>query len=336
MTDETDKKTTNIADAELASKTWDILASIGIGWSVGVPIPPSVIKSLRKAVSRLISGTTDYGMTYIEGATARRKMLTKGKQIVLHQAAMAAADKVASDDHLLERAIDVFATELIAKQTNKEKVLSLTVNELNAVKSFNASDNIIDDDWLGVFSRLASEKSNAEVQQLLAKILSGEIQNPGTFSPLTLHILSTLTPAIAKTFEQVCNLSILWKPDEDQNVAIIYHLAYSKFREHGIPEYGISYGDFMTLQNYGLVLPNLNAVMTEDEPLLELPIEIGERKIKLKSISDNPTILSLQGVAPLSLSGTELRKIISLKVPPVYLQGQIELFNKLGYNAIEC
>ena len=327
---------TPTADAEYASKTWDVLASVGIAVGTGIPLPPSIIRSLRKSADKFIHGATEYGMTYIDEATAKRKTLVAGRQLVLHSAAEAAAKKVTNDEKLMERALDVFATDLIGKQRNRENVLAIAVSEINSSQGFDTSEDVIDEDWLGSFSDLAAQKSNADVQQLLGKILAGEIRHPGTFSPLTLQILSTLTPAIAKTFENFCNLciSVKFEGAEEVKHSFLCHKLYPEYSNKGIPEFGISYGDLLTLQTYGLLTSKLDASYSVFLPVLEGVIEIGEKLLKFRSKTGNPTAMNFHPVTPLTISGFELRSIISLEVPPTHLSTQIEYVNQLGFDVI--
>ncbi len=320
-------------DAEYASKTWDVLASVGIAVKTGIPLPPSILKSLRNAADKLVRGATEYGMTYIDEAITKRKTIAAGRQLVLQSAAGVVAKKVTDDDKLLDRALDVFATDLIGKQQNKEKVLAVAVSELQGTKSFDVSEKVIDEDWLDAFSTVASQKSNADVQQLLGKILAGEIRQPGTFSPLTLHILSILTPEIARFFETFCNLSITWDPDQGPTrLAFLPHKPYPEYMYKGLPEYGIGYSEFLILQNYGLLAQKLDASFGLGAPILEAIVEIGGTRLKLKSKTGIPINLNLTDVSPLSMSGSELRTIISLNVPPAHLQKQIEYLDSLGFN----
>ena len=320
-------------DNDYASKTWDVLASAGIFSGTGIPVPPSVIKSLRKAADKFLIGATEFGMTYVDEATAKRKSINAGKQLVLDSAAKEVAKRVTSNDVLVERAFDVFAADLMGKQRNKEKVLEFAVAEINSTKSFHTSEEVIDEDWLSSFATLASAKSNSDVQQLLGKILAGEIRSPGSFSPLTLHILSTLTRDVARKFESFCNLTAIFDIEEKTPAAFFIHAAYPGFLQKGPPpEYGISYGDLLTLQNYGLLTQNLNAGVTPNTQYLEKDIEIGGTRLRLTSKTGIPISLTINGISPLSISGSELRTIISLNTPPSHLTVQINYLNSLGFN----
>lgn len=320
-------------DAEIASKTWDVLASVGMASFAGIPLPPSMIKSLRKAADKFIIGATEYGMTFLEGAIAKNKALANGKIEVLTGSAKAVAKKISEDEQILSRAMNVFAADLVEKQRNKESVFAIAAKELKEGVSFVDTGRVVDDDWLGEFARLAAARSNTDVQLLLGKILAGEIREPGSFSPLTLQILMTLTPSVAKTFEKLCNVAIGWKSDEGSTLAFFWHEMYPDFMEVGAEELEINYGEMLVLQNYGLVLNNLEATVNAGT-VEELHIEIGERKVTLRSEIKSKQI-KLEQVAPLSLSGAELRKVIALAVPQGFYEKQLENFKKIGCVVVE-
>ena len=66
-----------------------------------------------------------------------------------------------------------------------------------------ASDETVDDDWLYAWRDHASNVSNDELQRLWAKLLAGEIKNPGTFSLRTLEFVRTLSKAEATAISQL-------------------------------------------------------------------------------------------------------------------------------------
>lgn len=330
-----DQSATSKPDAEMASKITDVLASVGIFVTFSVPVPPSIVKSIRKATERIIGGVTDYGMTFLEDAISRRKSITNGRELVAHRAAENVAERIEGNAPLMDKALQIFAADFIPKQANKENILNLAMHELGSVKSLGNPAQIIDDDWLADFSEFAGRKSDKSVQLIFAKILAGEIQRPGSFSPLTLHILSTLTRDIAGTFERFCNLCVAWQPDTaERPIAFLPHRPYPSFLEKGIEEYDISYGDLLCLQNYGLLFHKFDVGISESA-ITETTIEIGERRYQLRSKTAMPVAVSIRPVAPLSIPGAELRKIISLEVPSDHLARQIEYFGSLGFDVIE-
>ena len=302
MTDNSDKKSTNLAEVEIASKTFDVIVSASFIAAL-IPVPPSAVKSVRKAFDRLICSGTDYMLTHIESATAKRKLQDEGRKTVLGEVAKAASLKASNDEDIVERAVENFTSELVAKQRNRDKIFKNAVNEIKETKFPYKPDTVIDDDWLGTFSTLTSQKSNEEVQRLLGKILAGEIRQPGTFSPLALHILSTLTPDVAKSFESICNLSFSW-----DNMSFINYAPYPDFLTNGLQQFGVHYGNLLEMQNYGLLFQNLQTGLSVPDPIHEKMIEIGGKQLQLKSKIEDGIKANFSSLTPLSLPGNELRK----------------------------
>lgn len=330
----TELPTTNKQESEPASKIADVLASVGILATFSVPIPPSVVKSLRKATERMIGGLTDLGMTYVEDMVERRRAITAGRVLVTSKAAQQTADSLDSNQQVMDNALRSFASDFVSKQVNRESILRLTVQEFEQMHTMGDSDEEIDDDWLATYSELAGRKSNSEVQQIFAKILAGEIRKPGSFSPMTLHILSTLTPDVAKTFERFCNLCVVFEPDGDLTpAAFIPHAPFPDFLNEGIPNHGVSYGDLLVLQQYSLLFSNLSAGIRNDLSH-QFEIELGGKRYRPTKIDTNSP-LSITSIAPLSISGCELRKIISIQTPIDYIDKQLEYFSSLGIDMTE-
>ena len=65
------------------------------------------------------------------------------------------------------------------------------------------SENDYDFDWFLRFFESVGAISNEDMQSLWAKILNGEVQNPGTFSFRSLETMKNLSMLEAKTFESV-------------------------------------------------------------------------------------------------------------------------------------
>lgn len=64
----------------------------------------------------------------------------------------------------------------------------------------------------------AKDISNDEIQELIAKIIAGEYNSPGTYSMSTLHTIKMLGKNELMLFERICSLLI----DEDKIPAEIF------------------------------------------------------------------------------------------------------------------
>jgi hypothetical protein len=120
----------------------------------------------------------------------------------------------------------------------------------------------------------------------------------------------------------------------NNKVSFLYHGSYSEYMLKGMPEFNLGYGDILVLQNYGLLLANIDAIFFLSDPILESKVEIGGALLSLKSKNGTPIKVQIANVSPLSIAGHELRSIISLEVPPAHLQKQIEFLNVLGFEVI--
>jgi hypothetical protein len=97
------------------------------------------------------------------------------------------------------------------KQSNREKITRLALEDFTAKIGTAPADaqTEIDDDWLNSFSDLSSQKSDAEIQSLWARILSGKIRQPSSFSLKSLHSLASLDARDANLIHEVLSYSIV-------------------------------------------------------------------------------------------------------------------------------
>lgn len=116
----------------------------------------------------------------------------------------AAAKRVAANPAV----IDAVATDMLEthwkKINNKKSVFAKTLQSIG--RDSQASDGNFqepDEDWLNSFSRFAEDATSDRLQDLLSKILAGEIRKRGSYSVSTLRIVSELDQATATIFQRV-------------------------------------------------------------------------------------------------------------------------------------
>src|ERR1039457_5581175 len=100
--------------------------------------------------------------------------------------------------------------EIVRHQINKEFILEKTEELLLAEEAQkelppNTDAHQIDHDWLFKWADMAKEVSNDEIQWLWAKVLAGELKQPGKYSLRLLSILSSLRKSDAENFESFAN-----------------------------------------------------------------------------------------------------------------------------------
>lgn len=110
-------------------------------------------------------------------------------------------------------------TQRIQFQEQKRQAnIAATVREAAAeLGDTEAPEHEPDPDWTARFFDSVQDVSSEDMQKLWAKVLSGEIQGPGSTSMRTLDVIKNMTARDAEMFQKVCSyviLDFLFKPDE--------------------------------------------------------------------------------------------------------------------------
>ncbi|MCL2577583.1 MAG: DUF2806 domain-containing protein [Defluviitaleaceae bacterium] len=102
---------------------------------------------------------------------------------------------------LTERAVERFKFHEIIKQQNIESVISKAYLELE--NSEKVPNDPVEQDWILRFFNAVGEVSSEQMQVIWAKVLSGEVKKPGTFSFRTLERIKNLSPYEAQLFQEM-------------------------------------------------------------------------------------------------------------------------------------
>ncbi len=118
-----------------------------------------------------------------------------------------------------------------------------------------------DQDWFSRFVTLAEGISNKIMQDLWAKILAGEISQPGSFSLKTLQTFRSMSIAEAKLLAKACSLAVT--DTRKKNIRVIsgaYQIPklfnfFNRQRQQRIDlsQAGLSYADILTLADNHLL-----------------------------------------------------------------------------------
>lgn len=135
-------------------------------------------------------------------------------------------------------------TEIDTRRRNNQRdVLQGAAKDLDKERTYE-----IDPDWFSKFMSIAQDVSDKEVQILFSKILSGELNHPGTYSIRTLRVLEGLSSEEAKLFVKSLCYSIKTRTKD-----II--LIDSNFIETDLKSFAkstLTYSDHLKLEDCGL------------------------------------------------------------------------------------
>ena len=101
---------------------------------------------------------------------------------------------------LKERAAARFANEEMTKQVNMEGIIEKALPGLGD----NANPEAMENDWIMNFFDKCRMVSDDDMQQIWAGILSGEANNPGSFSRRTVNLVADLDKRDAELFRNLC------------------------------------------------------------------------------------------------------------------------------------
>lgn len=301
-------------------------------------IPPQAQRSFWKAFGRVFTAGAEWPAKALEGKSrvsaaranvevAKReaeaadiKARQKAREIIYRDSAKAAASQF-KDSELALRALDFHAADIVREQAVREDVLLLAAKELERDPPVIESDSEIDDDWLTTFFREASTRTAEEYKLKFAKILAGEIRQPGSFSLSTIQVFSKLDKSTADTFYKACNISTLIAGN-----AIIISAGFAEAGSNGLSEFGLKYRDISLLMEVGLLQYGVNVGLTISKDMVDqgIRLDCGGQSIALAKYDDSPEVITgtpLRIEGPLfTLAGLHLRGIVSMEANEDYLK----------------
>jgi Protein of unknown function (DUF2806). len=141
-----------------------------------------------------------------------------GRRIVAHKMAEAVAERLAQDRLEVERAIYRFWDREIPRQKNLQNIACKAAEEFALIADQSPPVDDVPDDWRRKFMDYAADVSEPEMQQVWARILTGEYRQPGSFSFRTLRLMSEMSAAVAEAFQRsvrfAFNSETLFAPTE--------------------------------------------------------------------------------------------------------------------------
>lgn len=140
--------------------------------------------------------------------------------------------------------------QAIKRQMAKEDIADTAYDILSETPDIKVPSDF-DRDWMSKFFDYAQEISDDDLKLLWARILAGEIKQPGSFSRRTLNILYNLSKSEALIFNKICQGA--FKIGGTYQIPIFYG-----------PEYGfkIEASDMLTMEECGLVHSLTNLMMS--------------------------------------------------------------------------
>ncbi|MET3854416.1 DUF2806 domain-containing protein [Rhizobium sp. OAE497] len=223
-------------------------------WTEGWPA--AAVARMKKAKDFLVGEGGYYFDTWSE-----KKTTNKGREIISNAVAAKAAKMIAEEDPRAATLFDQGLKRLVGEQATVEEIFADAIVDASGAGTAGIGDGDISDDWLNKFRRLASEASSERMKAGFAKILSGEIQKPGSFSPLAMQAFSVLSPEAVAVLQKFTACAISGGP-------LFGPMLCSLGKAPGANDldvYGLNYHALTVLQEHGLLTHSFTPYQTVNE-----------------------------------------------------------------------
>ena len=280
-----------------------------------------------------------------EGEVEAQRILAEGQSDVLQIVARATADareKLSTPNTTMQGQLSV--GEMVAQkiQFQEEKrqanILSVIDRAVEEVGEGEVPDKEPDHDWTARFFNDIQDVSSEEMQTLWAKVLAGEVAQPGSTSMRTLSILRSLDKATAGLFRKLCSACVSLRLDGPEFWDARVPSLGGNAGTNALQKYGLSFDKLNVLNEHGLIISDYNSWydfrmcirLYSPEPkqrMLLFPFRFQGRNWILVPTNqrDVDKELKLSGVA-LTRSGRELSRIVDLEPKNEYTQDLMKFF----------
>lgn len=219
---------------------------------------------------------------------------------------------------LTRRALGRFLIEETKKQDNMESITSKAIPLLED----SSKPQEISDDWITDFFDKCRLISDEDMQNLWAKVLSGEANSPGKYSKRTINFLGSLDKTDATLFTALCGFGWIIG---NEIVPLVYKLDEAIYMKHGI-----NFDVLSHLDNIGLLRFMTSSVEFKK---LKIPKRIiflyygSPINVEFMNAEGNELII---GKILLSKTGRELAKVCDSKPVPGFLDYVINYWISKG------
>jgi hypothetical protein len=188
------------------------------------------------------------------------------------------------------------------------EVLSEVQNRVQLLPPYN--DRGTSKTFVGRAETIAAEISEDELRNLFAQVLAGELCRPGSSSLKTLETIRLLDPKVASLFERLRILAFdfEWICKEGPISAIVKRA-------------GIGPDEIMTLEDAGLVSGSHVLSITTGPLEEELVFVCGDRKLRIRSLSNRTKATHIFSSLRLTNAGREIASVLAPQVDVEYFFG---------------
>lgn len=223
------------------------------------------------------------------------------------------------------------AIQYVSAFRSNTNLINIGARATKYIDSSKPSEVGIDNDVFWGFLDHAKGISNDEMQELIAKIIAGEYNAPGTYSMSMLQIIKMLGKSELELFEKMCSLLI----NGDQIPQDLFSLPENA--KGFMNELAVDFGSLQLLQSLALFLPNDMTRSMENPEKKNFSTAYFDKVILFSPITPedvNTLKISMPGFFGLSPVGKQLLKHLNPKANDSYFNWLKESYKIPNYKII--
>lgn len=269
-------------------------------------------KPLIKLIETISEGVGVLGNHAFEFDAAKIKRVGKAEAEAEKEKIIKKSEAQEKTLEILGRAGKRFALEQYSKQINLENILVKSREDLLGKE---VSDEKVEKDWTMKFLDIAQNISREDIQDILAKILSGEIQQPGKYSYQTLETVKYLSSKNIEVFLKFVAISTM--------IGVIKLFSNGK---DSLKRYDLEFEDYLDLSSVGLFNQSstLSYSMDLNKEVSGILIDVGTDEFLISKKPEEETKHFNLGLFVFSNTGKELRSLLL----PKAVNGKADLFKE--------
>jgi Protein of unknown function (DUF2806) len=223
------------------------------------------------------------------------------------------------------------ATRLLNEEEKYQRNMeNISLGAIPNIKD-DARPNELDEDWLSSFYNRCRHISDSEMQNLWSQVLSGEVNQPGSFSLRTVNLLATLSKADAIAFRNLC--PYVWIDEDRVPVITVTGKMLNSSSLFRLDDVDIFHLDEINLVSF--YKGNRLTLSGED-----MSFDYHGRLFKIKkllALGKNASRINglPAGFVKLTQAGRELARISKTEPNWLYMDHIITGWRKLGFQIIE-
>lgn len=200
----------------------------------------------------------------------------------------------------------IMGMQYIECMRNTENLIDTAVKSSKYINPNKPNDIKMDNDFFWNTIEHAKTVSSDEMQELVAKIIAGEYNEPGNYSMSTLQTLKMLGKNELKLFEKICSLCF------DGKYILESFFSSSNISNPILNDLGIDFISVQSLQALGLFLPNsVRFSQTNSNEIIT--INYFDEILRFKTIHMPNLTYNLPACYCLSESGVQIVKHLITK-----------------------